>query len=784
MKTIFTLLSILLASLCIGQTSYTGKVIDIEEQALAYANVVGYTHDSLYIEGTTTDEEGAFTLPGSSEIGYIEISFIGYEMKTISPTTSDLGIIMLTEGQALQEITITGKRPAIVQKVDRLVFDIANTVAGSGGDALDVLRVTPGVVVDNDNLSIIGKGNVRVMVNGRMIQLADEQLIDYLSSISSDDIKKIEVITAPPSKYDAEGNSGLINILLKKAKADSWNNQVRGSFIYGSYPLVTLGNTFSFDQGKWTVQASINGKKGHRGSINTLNIEYPKATWQNTFRMKDKHDMLSGRLGVDYKLTEKSSVGIAYEGSYNDADVTDEGRADIRDGQGSYLINGGFVDGSNTHHALNTHYVHSLNGEGKMISVDLDFFEVENPFNREFSSQRFVTNPYTFKANNISNQKIQNYSAKVDMEYPTEWMKLSYGAKVSHTITDSDVKFFNLSSGSPVLDPQQSNVFQYKEGVQAVYGDASKSLGKYWQAKLGLRLEHTSINGASKTLDQVNKDTYLKLFPTMYLAYTPDQNNQFSLNYNRRIDRPYFQHLNPFRFYINANSYQVGNPFLRPQIVDNVEMQHVYQGRLISKVFVSYTNDGSNTVLQVNDETKQLIATNDNFFNAYNYGLSETLVYNPMEWWSTMSQASISKQDTRQKKGKDYDILFVSGWNVQLYSKHIFTLSKKYKFKAEATLLYAGPQKMMYFTTSSVFGLDLGLRFSLFDKLDCSIAANDIFKTKVATLYTTANGIKQDIKNQYDSRYIKVGLSYRFGNQKIRVNKRSSGNNDVMNRVK
>lgn len=784
MKTIFTLLGILAASLCFGQTSYRGKVIDIEKQALAYANVVGYTHDSLYVAGTTTDEDGAFTIKGSTEIGYIEISFIGYEMKTIHPSTSDLGTIMLTEGQALNEITITGKRPTIVQKVDRLVFDIANTVAGSGGDALDVLRVTPGVVVDNDNLSIIGKGNVRVMVNGRMIQLADEQLMDYLSSISSDDIKKIEVITAPPSKYDAEGNSGLINILLKKAKADSWNNQVRGSFIYGSYPLVTLGNTYSFDQGKWTVQASLNGKKGHRGSINTLNIEYPKATWQNTFRMKDKHDLLSGRLGVDYKLTEKSSVGIAYEGSYNDADVTDEGRADIRDGQGSYLINGGFVDGSNTHHALNTHYVHSFNDEGKMISVDLDFFEVENPFNREFSSQRFVTNPYIFKANNISNQKIQNYSAKVDMEYPMEWVKLSYGAKVSHTITDSDVKFFNLSSGFPVLDPQQSNVFQYKEGVQAVYGDAAKSLGKYWQAKLGLRLEHTSINGASKTLDQVNKDTYLKLFPTMYLAYTPDQNNQFSLNYNRRIDRPYFQNLNPFRFYINANSYQVGNPFLRPQIVDNVEMQHVYQGRLISKVFASYTNDGSNTVLQVNDDTKQLIATNDNFFNAYNYGLSETLVYNPMEWWSTMSQASISKQDTRQKKDKDYDILFVSGWNVQLYSKHTFTLSKKNKFKAEATFLYAGPQKMMYFTTSSVFGLDLGLRFTLFDKLDCSIAANDIFRTKVATLYTTANGIKQDIKNQYDSRYVKVGLSYRFGNQKIRVNKRSSGNNDVMNRVK
>lgn len=782
MKTVCTLITLFIVTFCSAQ-EYAGRVLDIKNQPVAYANIVAYTTDSTYIDGTTSDDDGRYTLSLDKEVGFFEVSFIGYESQTITPTSTDLGTIILTEGTQLQEVVITGRRPTIVQKVDRLVFGIENTIAGSGGDALDVLRVTPSVLIEDDNLNIVGKGAVRVMVNGRIVQLSGEQLMSYLSGIASDDIKKIEVITSPPSKYEAEGNAGLINIVLKKAKADSWNNQIRTSYTRGIYDIGTLGNTFSYNQGKWSVLASLSGRKGHRGSENELVIEYPEATWKTPFNLKEKMDMASGRVGVDYAISDRSSVGFTYEGSYQDGDIHDQGTATIEDGKGSYIKNEGVADLDDTNHAINAHYVQKLDTLGRSLSVDLDFFDVSIPVNRVFSSQRYVTKESFTKANNISNQNIRNYSAKIDFEHPTSWAKYSYGGKISQTRTMSDVVFYNLSTGRPILDKNQSNEFEYNEGVQALYADASKPFGKYWQTKVGLRAEYTRIKGVSKTLDKTHKDNYLKLFPTVYVSYAPSGTNQFSGSYNRRIQRPYFQNLNPFRFYINGTSYQEGNPFLSPQITDNVELQHVHKGMFITKLFGSYVSNGYNNVIKVDDSEKKIVVTYDNFFTAYNYGVSETVMYNPTDWWRTMSQVSVSKMDARFKKGYDIGAKLVSGWNAQVFSKHTFTLRKKNNIQAEATFLYASPQKMMYFKTSSIAGLDLGLKFSLLEnKLNCTISANDVFRSKTPTVYFNTNGIAQNNINYRDSQNIKVSLSYRFGNDKIRVNTRTAGNKDIQNR--
>ena len=318
MKTVATLLIAFVCSISFGQ-DFTGKIIDKQNLPISFANIVAKDKaDNSLITGVISDENGDFSIDLNNENFYLEISFVGFATKKIYPIEPTIGTIVLEEeGQQLQEVVITARKKIIQQKIDRLVFNVENTVAGTGGTALDALKATPSVNVDTDNLAIVGKGSVRVMVNDRIIQLSGNDLNAYLSTIASDDIKSIEVITTPPSKYDAEGNSGLINIVLKKSKENSWNNQLRTSYTQATYPLFNFGNTFNYNKDKVNLIASLNGTKGNTARFDQYDIVYPSASTETNLDMKNKENMISGRLGLDYNVTDNATVGISYMGRFS-----------------------------------------------------------------------------------------------------------------------------------------------------------------------------------------------------------------------------------------------------------------------------------------------------------------------------------------------------------------------------------------------------------------------------------------------------------------------------------
>ena len=787
MKTITTLLIAFICSISFGQT-FTGKVIDKQNQPISFANIVAKdkTNNSL-ITGVISDENGEFSINTKKKNVYLEISFVGFTTKKINPTQSNIGTIILEEdGQQLQEIVITARKKLIEQKVDRLVFNIENTVAGTGGTAIDALKSTPSVNVDTDNLAIVGKGNVRVMINDRIVQLSGSELNAYLNTIASDDIKNIEVITTPPSKYDSEGNSGLINIVLKKSKENSWNNQIRTSYTQATYPLFNFGNTFNYNKNKVSLIASLNLTKGHTAQFNQFDIIYPSSSTVTNLDMKNKENMISGRFGLDYNVTKNATFGILYTSSNENEGINDGGKTLMNDGNGTYTINQGDAITTNKNHSINAHYIQKLDTLGRKLFIDIDYFNFKNSFDRSFSSEQFITNQNYFEAENNTNQNIKNYSAKIDVEHPSKWANFSYGAKTTVTKTDSDVAFYNTSTGTPVFDPTQSNEFMYSENINAFYADMSKPLGKKWQTKIGFRFENTQTKGVSKTNNQTDTNSYNKLFPSVFLGYNPSRENMFNFSYSKRIQRPSFERLNPFRFYINSISYQEGNPFLKPQISDNLEFKHIYKGKLISKAFVSYVDDGSFNIIEAEDgEQQRIVVTFDNFYTAYNYGLTETFLYNPTKWWNTTSQATLSKMDTHYKDGFNLDAELLSKWNFQLYNRNTFQLNKAKTIQAESTLIYASPQKLMYFSVSEMISLDLGLKFSLLDKkLNCSLVVNDIFKRKATSVNTKTNGIDQTYYNYFDTQSVKFSLNYSFGNKKIKVKQHNSGNEDEQNRAK
>jgi len=770
MKTITTLLIAFVCSICFGQ-NFTGKIIDKQNLPISFANIVAKDKvDHSLIKGVTSDENGEFSINLNKENMYLEISFVGFITKKIYPTQTAIGTIVLDEGgQELKEVVVIARKKLIQQKVDRLIFNIENTVAGTGGNALDALKATPSVNVEADNLAIVGKGSVRVMVNDRIVQLSGNELSAYLSTIASDDIKNIEVITAPPSKYDADGNSGLINIVLKKSKENSWSNQLRTSYTQATYPLFNFGNTFNYNKNKVNLIASLNGIKGNTARFDQYDIVFPSASTVTNLDMKNKENMISGRLGLDYKLTSNATIGILYAGSLEDRNLNDDGRTLMDDGNGTFTINQGNAERKNKNHSMNVHFIQKLDTLGRKLSIDIDYFNFNNSFDRNFSSEQFITNPSFFEAENNTNQDIKNYSGKIDITHPSKWANFSYGIKTTLTKTDSNVNFFNTTTGTPVFDPTQSNEFMYSENINALYADMSKQLGEKWQTKIGFRFENTQTKGVSKTNNQTDKRSYNKLFPSVFLGYNPNNENMFNLSYSRRIERPSFERLNPFRFYLNSISYQEGNPFLQPQISDNLEITHTYKGKLISKAFVNYVDDGYFNIIEVEDgEQQRVVVTYENFFTAYNYGLSQTFIYNPKKWWNTTSQATLSKMDTRYKDGFDLDAELLSGWNFQLYNRNTFHLNQAKTVQAEATLIYASRQKLMYFSTSEMISLDLGLKFSILDKkLNCAVAVNDILRRKAVDVNTKTNGIDQTYNNYYDTQSVKISLNYSFGNKKI-----------------
>ncbi len=786
MKIITTFIIAFICVFSFGQT-YTGKIIDEQNQPISFANIVAKNKaNNLIVTGVISDENGEFSIKIKKETIFLEISFIGFNTKKIFPKQSNIGTIILEEdGQQLQEVVITARKKLIQQKVDRLVFNVENTVAGTGGTAFDALKATPSVHVDTDKLSIVGKGNVRVMVNDRLIQLSGNELNAYLSTIASDDIKNIEVITTPPSKYDAEGDSGLINIVLKKSKENSWNNQIRTSYTQATFPLFTVGNTFNYNKNDISVIASLNGTKGSTAQFNQFDIVYPSASTVTNLDMNNSENMISGRLGLDYAATNNSTIGVLYSGSFEDKGVIDEGKTFTNDGNGTFTDNLGNAELTNQNHSINAHYIRKLDTLGRKLSIDIDYFNFKNKNTRNFSSEQFITNPSFFEAENSTNQKVENYSGRIDVQHPSKWGNFSYGAKTTFTKTDSDVSFYNKTTGIPVFDPIQSNEFKYSENINAFYADVSKPLGKKWQTKIGLRFENTRTKGVSKTNNQTNINSYNTLFPSVFIGYNSSKKNMFNLSYSRRIKRPSFELLNPFRFYINSISYQEGNPFLNPQISENLEFKHIYKGKLISKAFVSYVDDGYFNIIRAEDGTQQrIVVTYENFYKAYNYGLTETFIYSPTKWWNMTTQATLSRMDTRYKDGFNLDAELLSGWNFQLYNRNTFHLNEAKTIQAETTLVYASPQKLMYFSVSEMINFDVGLKFSMLDKkLNCTVAVNDIFRRRATNVNTKTNGIDQSYYNYFDTRNFKISLNYSFGNKKIKVKKHNSGNEDEQNRA-
>ena len=790
MKRLITLILLTLPTLLISQANIKGKVTD-ESQAIVWANVALTNFNGNIITGSITDDKGTFNLkakPGSYKLSIRFIGYSNFEKEITLKDNLDLGTIVLNADNILDEIVITHQKKLIEQKPDRIIFNVENSVTAIGGDALDALRIAPGLRVQNNSINLLGRGESRVMVNGRLLQLSGEDLITYLNSISASDIKKIEVITTPPAKYEAAGNGGLINIVLKKGQLNSWKNTISTVNNFNTYNFLTLRNSLLYNKNKLSISFNLNGTKGSSRNTEDFQVFYPESNWDIGIDTKNNQDNLSGQLLLDYDISDKTTVGIQYLGNSKTPNIKDRSVSRIFNQSNmldSLLINNGDNQVKVNSHLINLHANTKLDSIGKSISFDLDYFTYDSDQNRDFITNSFSSNNdflgINAAANTFSNQNIENLSIKTDVEHPTKFANLSYGLKISSIKNSSDIQFFNLITGTPVFDSNISNTFKYKENNQAVYVSGLKKINEKWDMQLGLRLENTNTKGFSVELNETNTNSYAKLFPSFYASYNKNENNSFSFSYGKRIERPRFRDLNPFRVVISSNTYSIGNPFLRPSFIDSFEFKHTYKNKYTTNVFLSIRNDGSSIIFTSDVENSTQIVTRSNFFKQYTYGIGESFTFNKFSWWQSQNNLNLigSKTEFTENIGAKPQ----NGLMFSANSSNKITLNESTKLQIDAS--YDSPFKAGLFSLGETYSIDLGISKPFLDKnLQIAVLVKDIFNTSsLNNLESTVNNVKQVYGQNDNNRFIRLSASYSFGNKKIKENKRNFGNEEEIRRT-
>lgn len=796
MQKLFTTAIIILATNLSAQNTLTGKVVDSKKVGLPFVNItLQKPSSSTVIKGTTSNDAGLFEIEGLEKGNYILIiSFLGYrtiERPLEMNASIHLGDFILEEEfEALNEVTLVGRKKLIERKIDRLVFNVENSSKSSEGDALQVLTVTPGIRVQNDRISMIGKNTLAVMVNDKIIRLSGEDLSNFLKSIASEDIKNIEVITTPPAKYEATGNSGMVNIKLKRARQDSWNALFRGNYWQRTFPNVSTGGNFNYNKGKLSIASSAFYRTGLYFQEQDDFAFFPDALWYTSSPFEANTEGLNGRVDLNYQLTNNVSIGAQYLFNRTAYDVTDSPFTPVTANNTGEIIQSlqseGTMDLSPTINAANINSVIQLDTIGKKATVNIDYFTYRNPDTKTYSGIFDIVNPSSqqfYAGVNTNEQDVTNISGTLDFEYPTNWGSLSFGGKITQSKSLNNITFFNSGFvDNPVTDfPLDSNDFEYIENIQALYISSSKSLGEKWEAQLGFRFEATQTESLSSNLNLKETNDYIKLFPTFYLSHNPNENNSLVFSYSKRIDRPQFFDLNPNIYFINPFQTIEGNPFLQPSFVDNFELSHTYKN-LSSKVYYSDERDIFAQVPLPDASTNSIRFTNENYINTQRFGFSTSFMFNKWNWWTSNSSFDINFSRSQFDLDTPQDDL--SGLNSRISTNNDFVLNENKTLLTGINYWYSFPGVDGIFETESISSLYLSLQYLMLDKnLRFSVRGNDIFRTQATRQSTTVNGVFQEARYYYDSQSLIVSISYKFGNNDISAKRHRTGNQSERSRT-
>ncbi|GAB3195248.1 hypothetical protein ABID22_003616 [Pontibacter aydingkolensis] len=803
MKNLFLLFSLFaFTTLQAQQSNISGKVLDGENKAVGYANVLLLkAADSSLVKGALSEDAGTFLFEGIAAGNYKVVASMVGQGKASSAVFSVSGnagtinlepILLKQSATNLKEVVIEGQRPLIEQQFDMTVMNVENSIVAAGNTALDVLEKAPGIVVDqNDNISMRGRQGVMVQVDGKQVPMTGTELANYLKGLSASSLDKIELITNPSSKYDAAGNAGIINIKLKRDKSLGTNGSFTTSFGQGRYSKGDMSLQLNHRAKKMNVFGGLN--YANRKNFSELDfvrnfIDNGEATGgyeqQNIFNFTGIN--YNGRFGVDYFITPKTIIGVVGTSFISDLDRDNTNKALFFDAQRNPLrraVTDADVAHSRSNQSLNLNLKHTLDSLGREVTADIDYITYNNDDIQDFAirsmnlSSEPIGNPALLHGDLEGKLTIRSAKADYVQPLPALGAKLEAGVKSSLVNADNDQKFYDRTEGRNELISGRSNRFKYEENINAAYLNTNKK----WERaslQLGLRLENTIATG-EQLADVVNEDdrkfdrNYTQFFPSAFVGYNLNKKHELGVSLSRRINRPSYGQLNPFKNLIDAFTVSSGNPYLKPELSYSFELTHTFDKRFTTKLSYSHTTDVIVNVLSRESEDENVvIQTFRNLAKHDYYGLTMTMPFSVGNWLNSMNNATVYYGKYRGNLGTT--TLNAGMPTLNFNSNNTIKLTNGWS--AEVIGVYRTSEVYGFLEVDPIWSMSAGVQKQLWDKkASIKLNVSDIFYTSQVHGKTVMADYTETFDQRRDSRVATLSFNYRFGGSQVAPARRRTG---------
>ncbi|WP_211999619.1 outer membrane beta-barrel family protein [Chitinophaga sp. HK235] len=699
----------------------------------------------------------------------------------------------------LKEIAVVSKKKTVEFKDGKVVYNVSNSVNAAGSNALELLKRSPGVMVDPTNgISLNGKSGVTVYIDGKPSYMQGDALAALLKSLQSANIHSIELLPNPSSKYDAAGSGGIINIRLKKNTAAGFNGDIAAGMHFGETPKTEAALNLNYRSGKFNLYGNYNHYFGyHNMEYDFYRIQEGEIT-DNRTRDVDMRNPVNFKAGIDYNISSRHTIGLMMNANlYFGPGMTNTT---------TYLHDAATEKLQSMLKATNDYYSQKQNWKnynfnyqykdtsGRLFTTDLDYgyyrARIKNILYNHFLKADSVTETDKYTLRTFNNSDINIYGVKADYEQPLHHGKLYAGVKGNAVISDNWVQIFDVKNDVDYLNDLKSNTFRYEERVYAAYLMADQQWGK-WKLQAGVRAEQTTADGvlnakslttAKDTVQQVN-NRYLDFFPSMQLSFLQSAEHNFTLLYNRKIDRPTYTDLNPFSYQLDELSSWQGNAFLRPQYSNSVTLGYNATGILAATLTYTHRQD---MFVPVTDSISgnKMVMTPKNVGSQHLLSLNVSSSVSPLPWWNITANVNVyHKQNIISFDELRKATLSVN--TVLLNIQQVFDLDKK--TQAEISGNYQSPDIYGGFQRSKHnWQVNIGVqRKILKGNATVRVGINDLFQTYRWYGVRDFDGLYYRNRGMEDSRQLRLGFSYRFGNLKLaKSRERSSGLENESRRVK
>lgn len=788
---VFTLLVLVFSQIHAQTSSLHGTILDQKEQVIDYASVLLLSNDSTLIKGTVVNQQGCYSIdiaPGKYILHIRAIGFKDIFQKIVFPKEGLEQIFhMSVNNFVLSEVVVTSKKPLVRREADKIIFD-ASSIAPSSNDALDILKNVPGVLVTNDEVSILGQQGVKILINDREQKMSTKEFLVLLKSYQAEQIDKIEVMTTPSSKFDAEGSAGILNIKLKKAKIDYMSTTLNYAHSYDKQHTNTASANFIYNKNRINMTLNAYGLLGKSRYEERNQEEYKSFNRNNSSNSIKKNNVYNLRGDIDYKINSKATVGVLvtyYKNSTKrNLDGTSKFYSKTNFKLDSLLLSQNPKNGTNQSYRVGLYSDIKIDSLGKKIHFDLDYLHSKSHSESVFSSKTYdplmsyIGGNYGF--NNDNNRNINAVISSVDFILPFKKYTINLGAKISLAKTKNQIEYYN----QPLLEDQNDNFF-FTENIYALYADFRKKINSKLTFKSGLRLEHTYTKGENRDApvnhlqQNENKESYTRLFPVLYLGYKPHKDHQFNFSLSSRISRPSFRNINPFVLYTNKYSTVSGKPDLKPAYTYKVNLGYTLKGNFSIDAFYSYKTNGF-TQVQKTDVSKLTLNTFwDNVLDIQTIGINNSYSFNKLNWMRMFLLHGIYYE--KSQSNSSYTIPTRNSLSYIAMLNTSFFFNKEKTFTSWLNASYSSPQKLATMDLRSQYNLNIGARYGLCEnKLKIALSLNHIISSHVKG-NINSNDFKMAFDNIYSYPTVKLSITYLLG---TRLSGKRFSNTEIQNRMK